>query len=405
VPPILIDISRLLYRRLRRWLPTGIDRVSLEYIRHYADRARAVLTLGPFSSVLSIPDSAQAFRMLLDPCGKTQATKLISKAYLRWWLGADAAGCVLFNTSHTGLDNAGYAKGLARKGALPVFVVCDLIPITHPEYCRPGDRERHVARMRNAVTTARGIVTISRDTLEALRGFAGEAGLRMPPTVVAALAPSLPHVEPGPRPIAAPYFVVVGTIEPRKNHILLLHLWRSLVEQWKRNGRDSQDSGTTRAWNQRHDGSIPRLVIIGQRGWECENIVDLLERCESLRGYVLERGQCSDAELVTYLRHAQALLFPSFVEGYGLPLAEALSLGTPAIAADLPVFREVAGEIPEYVDPLDGRRWMELIEDYADATSARRAAQIERIKGFQATTWQQHFQTVDNFVKIVNGQE
>ena len=381
MPRVLIDISRLCYRQLSGRLPTGIDRVGLEYIRHYADRAHAVLALGRFSSVLSRSDSERAFRLLLDPQSNAsrQRLRLIMKAYLGWWVSQDITGCVVFNTSHTGLERAYSTAQLRRRGARPVFFVHDLIPVTHPEYCRRGERERHMARMRTAVTTGSGIIANSQDTLDALGRFCREMGLQMPPAVVAPLATSLSQMETGPRPVAAPYFVVVGTIEPRKNHSLLLQLWRKLVE--------------------RSGDAAPRLAVIGRRGWECENVVYLLERCRQLNGVVAERGACSDAELATYLRHAQALLIPSFAEGYGIPLAEALSLGTPVIASDLPAFREVADEIPEYVDPLDGRRWMELIEDYAGDRSALRAAQLERMKGFRATTWQQHFQAVDEFIE------
>src|SRR5580698_988440 len=99
--------------------------------------------------------------------------------------------------------------------------------------------------------------------------------------------------------ISEPYFVILGTIEPRKNHWLLLQVWRRLVE--------------------RLGDRTPRLVVIGQRGWECENAVDMLERCEELRGVVTELPACPDVELTSYLRHARALLFPSFAEGYGMP--------------------------------------------------------------------------------------
>jgi glycosyltransferase involved in cell wall biosynthesis len=117
---------------------------------------------------------------------------------------------------------------------------------------------------------------------------------------------------------------------------------------------------------------------------------------------VVEHATCGDEELVNILRHARALLYPSFIEGFGLPIAEALSLGAPVIASDLPVFREFAGDVPEYVDPLDGRRWRELIEDYARPDSARRAAQIKRVPMFTAPTWAQHFEKVDQLVAELN---
>jgi glycosyltransferase involved in cell wall biosynthesis len=311
--------------------------------------------------------------------GAPVARRLILKACLWGWINTDVAGCYLFNTSHTGLENKGYAALLRRWGARPIFVVHDLIPVTHPEYCGLGTRERHKARIHNVVTMGCGIIANSHDTLDALKRFSNEAGLRLPPVVVAPLASGLTSPAPAPRPIKGTYFIVLGNIESRKNHWLLLQLWRRLVE--------------------RLGDAAPRLVIIGQRGWECENVVDLLERCEQLRGFVFEQNHCSDEELVIYLHHAQALLYPSFVEGFGLPILEALSLGVPVIASDLPVFREIAGAVPEYADPLDGQRWMELIDDYADAHSVRRKAQLERMADFHPTTWVQHLNTVDEFLK------
>jgi glycosyltransferase involved in cell wall biosynthesis len=147
-----------------------------------------------------------------------------------------------------------------------------------------------------------------------------------------------------------------------------------------------------------YGANAPRLVIVGQRGWECENALDLLERCDSLRGFVVEKPVCSDAELVTYLRHAQALLFPSFVEGYGMPLVEALSVGVPAIASDLPVFREIAGDVPEYLDPLDAIGWMKCIEAFAQSENLLRTDQLLRMRNFVAPTWSRHFEELEQLL-------
>jgi glycosyltransferase involved in cell wall biosynthesis len=380
VQRILIDISRLLYRRLNRHLPTGIDRVSLEYLRHYLSGARAVLSLGPFSALMSEADSAKVFSVLLDGSRRESAflVSLVAKAVLWRWACRGVSGAFLFNTGHLGLEDPHHGWSLRRLGVRPIFVVHDLIPLTHPEYCRPGERERHEVRMRNAIKLGHGIIAVSSSTLEVLAEFARMRSLRLPPAVVARLAPGLPMLESKARPIDTPYFLVLGTIEPRKNHWLLLQLWRRLVERMGK--------------------GAPKLVIIGQRGWECENVVDLLERCEQLKGFVVERTRCSDAELVTYLQHARALLFPSFAEGYGLPVTEALSHGVPVIASDLAVFREVAGEVPDYIDPLDGRHWLAAIEDYASESGSARNAQLARMQNFRAGTWQDHLKIVDNFL-------
>jgi glycosyltransferase involved in cell wall biosynthesis len=383
VSGILIDVMRLIFRRATGTIPTGIDRVGLEYVRHYAGRARAVLSLGPLAGAISRSDSARLFRSLLDggpgvlPIGLEMAAKALAWS----WIMPGTGDSILFNTSNLWINSRHYATQLRWLGARPVFFIHDLIPISHPEYFLPGQSEAHHARVRVALTIARGIIVNSRDTHAALAGYADAAGLGCPPVAVAPLAPGVvPAGAPGPRPAPEPYFVILGTIEPRKNHLLLLHIWRELVAQL---GREA----------------VPRLYVVGQRGWECENVVDLLERCKPLKGVVHERNDCGDAELAGLLRHAQALLMPSFAEGFGLPVTEALAAGVPVIASDLAAFREIAGGIPEYADPIDGRRWSALVLDYARPDSTLRLAQLERIAGFRGTSWRRHFEAVDGFLE------
>ena len=107
---------------------------------------------------------------------------------------------------------------------------------------------------------------------------------------------------------------------------------------------------------------------------------------------------CDDARLGHYLRHARAMLFPSHAEGYGLPLLEAMDLGVPVLTSPLPVFREVAGLVPDYLDLDDGDAWLEAIRDYAQPASARREAQLQRLRGFSAPSWSDHFSEFETFV-------
>lgn len=78
-----------------------------------------------------------------------------------------------------------------------------------------------------------------------------------------------------------------------------------------------------------------------------------------------------------------------------MPLVEALAHGVPVIASDLPVFREIAADVPDYLDPLDGPGWRAALLDYAQAHSPRRAAQLARMAHFQPPTWAQHFVRVE----------
>ncbi len=124
----------------------------------------------------------------------------------------------------------------------------------------------------------------------------------------------------------------------------------------------------------------------------------MLERCAELRGLVHEESNCSDERLHALLHHARALLFPSFVEGYGLPLVEALMLRVPVIASNLAIFREIAADMPDYLDPLDGTGWISRILAYVPADSPERSAQMARIAHFREPTWSEHFDRVDTFL-------
>ena len=116
---------------------------------------------------------------------------------------------------------------------------------------------------------------------------------------------------------------------------------------------------------------------------------------------VTEIGRCDDATLASHLSQACALLFPSLAEGYGLPLVEALRAGVPVIASDQPVFREIAGDIPEYLDPLDAPAWERTILSYAEVGSPRRQEQLNRVARYRAPTWDDHFAAVNSWLSTL----
>jgi len=375
---VLIDVTRLLHRFMKKRLPTGVDRVSLAYIRHFGPRARAVLRYRGGKFVFRRAESEALFAWLLALGEPGSPLPTIYKGLIAGCLAQRVRGQFLFNTGHSGLESDCYVAMLERQHVRPVFMVHDLIPITHPQYCRAGEQERHANRIRNAVRCASGIVCNSQATLNALTQWCGASGLLLPASTVALLAPELPPGMRGPRPVEGPYFVFLSTIEPRKNHIMLLRLWQCMAAEM--------------------GPRVPQLVIIGQRGWDYEEVTSLLEHSAVLRPLVREVSSCGDAELVNYLQHAQALLFPSFAEGFGMPVAEALAHGVPVIASDLPVFREFAHGIPEYVNALDVARWGSLVADYAAESGTLRAAQLARLAGFVAPTWAAHFAQVDGLL-------
>ncbi len=374
---ILMDVTRLAARKLENRHPTGVDRVGLAYLRRYRTRSRALVRHGRRWLHLSGGASERLFSALLGESDRPLRDLKLAVASGHLASFRNCRDCLFLNLGHSGTELPQYARNLDRRGVRPVYFVHDLIPLTHPEYVREGEDRQHALRLATMAATARGLLYNSAATQEAVTRYLAGNGLRVPPGVAAPLGGENLPPPAAVAPLSEPYFLVLGTIEPRKNHLLLLHLWR----RW------AAEEGT---------GPVPRLVLAGRRGWECEQVVDLLDRSPSLKDRVLEIPACSDGELSTWLAHARALLFPSFAEGFGLPLVEALAFGVPVLASDLPVFRESAGPVPEYLDPLDGPGWQAALRDYA-AGGPRREAQTGRIRSFRPWRWEDHFRLVESF--------
>ena len=233
---------------------------------------------------------------------------------------------VYLNVSQFPLWIAPYFHWLRRRpDVTPVFLIHDLLPLRYPEFFPPAEYRRHNKRLEVLAQIKGRIIVTSEATATAVRQHAGKQGHTSLPICVAPLPAD---------PIFASrsttnddvgqmnrYFVVCGTIEPRKNHLLLLNVWRELARLL--------------------GPATPKLVIVGPRGWGNDNAIDLIERCPAVRDHVLEVAGLSTPGLKRLLAGARALLMPSFAEGYGLPVVEALATGVPVILSDIEAFRHL----------------------------------------------------------------
>ncbi|WP_428484559.1 glycosyltransferase family 4 protein [Rhodopila sp.] len=406
-PPVLLDLSRLVSRASRP-TPTGIDRIELAYAEHLIDRAGDRVSFVAMNAAGDIaPLRTRYGRLLVDALARCWRDPDESgRAARRLGMLARMSGLmpgqrllppaargsrrrpVYLLVSHQNLHRAArLARFKVRSGAAFVFFVHDLIPMDYPEYARPGQAERHRQRIETICALADGVVANSQATADSLAPYIARAGRHIPVLVAhpgaefATHCPSSCNI-PSTAADGTPYFACIGTIEPRKNHLLLLHLWRCLAA--------------------RADAATPRLKLIGQRGWENENIVDIIDRCTAISGLLEEHNTLPDRELRPLLAGARALLCPAFVEGYGLPIAEALALGVPVICSDIPVFREVGRDVPEFLDPLDGLGWLQAIRDYSAADSPRRAAQLARLPAWHAPRWEPHIDAVIELIEQIS---
>jgi glycosyltransferase involved in cell wall biosynthesis len=396
---IILDLSRLMSRALHA-MPTGIDRTEMVYARtllalipdrlHFA----AVSPFGlygrlPRAAVVSFLDETEARWTNQDRPARGALMHSAARSLLRLRPRAvprKAPGSrryyVQASPHHLTRPDKVRAK-LRAEDARLICLVHDLIPIEYPEYARPNGADLHRLRVRTMAELSAGLIANSAATARSMARFAGGEE-KLPPIRVAHLGcDPLHEADAAPIELPDPYFVVLSTIEPRKNHLLLLNIWRRMVETL----------GPERT---------PHLAIVGRRGWENENVIDMLDRSTAIQGHVHEYSGLSDARLATLLRRARALLCPSFAEGFGMPVTEALLSGTPVICSDLPALREAGGIVPDFIDPLDGPEWIRAIMDYSGPQPGMRDAQLERLKGWTAPGWHDHIGVLLDLIRTID---
>ena len=288
--------------------------------------------------------------------------------------------CVYFSICHTVLTNKSYLDYLARfKKLRKIFFLHDLIPLDFPEHCRDLEDARHKLRVIHLFEYADHIIVNSQYTYDRLIFWQEKLDLPSKPITIIHIGVHLAHSNCARFIQDRPYFVVLGTIEPRKNHQLLLDIWEHFSQTLP-------------------PEDIPQLKIIGKRGWKIEELIKQLDENTNIQPHIQEYNDMPDDEVWPILKGANALLFPSHVEGWGMPLVEALAMKIPAICSDIPALREAGQNIPAYIHNNDTAKWAETILNYAQIGSTTQNAQIDKLSHFVLPTWEKHFTTVEDII-------
>ncbi|MBB4616030.1 glycosyltransferase family 4 protein [Sphingomonas abaci] len=380
--PVLLDVTRLVELRWTGRQLNGIDRVCVAYARHFADVARAVVQHRGVIRVIGAGASRHLFNLLVQG-GSSTRTRIAG--HLAAALAAPLRpqpGSLYLNVTHTDFDLPAHGQWIARHALRPIYLVHDLIPVLHPEYCRPHAVARHEGRVTAALTQGSGIIVATHAVARDLHDHAARHSLPEPPIVVAPLAGA--DLKPNDAHAASTedYFLCVGTIESRKNHQHLLRVWQRI--------------------HARRGPATPRLVIVGRWGWGSEDFRSALQASGMAGGLISILDDCDDVGLASLMAGARAMLMPSLAEGFGLPMAEALTLGTPVIASDLPCFREVGQGIPCLLDPHDVTSWARRIEAL-DLAAARRQRRVDALHGYCPPRWDDHFATITPWLAAIVG--
>lgn len=392
--PALLDVTRLL-SRVGRGPQTGIDRVEFAYLQWCLNTSADVWGFARVAGgfVILDRDGLSTFLRKLnekEPWGKrdlrarigvkTPPARGAAEADLRRLAIArphslaDVPSAVMsdslryLNVGHSNMREETLAVA-NQVGLRSVIFLHDAIPLDFPEFQTVKSVEKFKAKFAKVAQYADVVITNSNISADSLRrhGIGRNATLSAVHLGIDSDGSALPQ-----RDNKRPYFVAIGTIEPRKNYDLLLTIW--------------EEFGDT----------APTLHVVGRRGWAPPELFRRLDKLVQA-GTVIEHAHLDDAQLWPALSGAQALLFPSFVEGFGLPGLEAAALGTPVVCGDLAIHRELLNAYPVYVSTQDGYLWkqriIELAEQNLDDLRAKCGANRPDIP-----TWDAHFACVNQVI-------
>ncbi|XTI73137.1 glycosyltransferase [Acidithiobacillus sp. AC3] len=150
---------------------------------------------------------------------------------------------------------------------------------------------------------------------------------------------SISHIK---RNIRRPFVIYVSTIEKRKNHILLLQVWKELHKKLGAN--------------------TPMLICIGMWGWGVDDVKNEYQSNEELKRFVKFFDDVNNDELKWFYKNARFAVFPSHNEGWGLGASESLTYSLPCITSSTPALLEATQHLMPYCDPNDQEQWLNTIE-------------------------------------------
>jgi glycosyltransferase involved in cell wall biosynthesis len=249
-----------------------------------------------------------------------------------------AHGDILLSTGATWQFQTYYARIDRLKHSAGVIFAAfahDMVPILFPEWSVKHTTDAFEIWAREVLPRADILFTNSDATARDVASFARQNGLTIPKAIKLPMGMSFVTQKNLPPPLHPNKFVLfVSTIEPRKNHAAMLRLWRRLLQSLPA-------------------VMVPDLVFAGRIGWLARDVIGQAENADWLGGKLRLIEAPSDAELAALYRDCVFTVYPSFYEGWGLPVTESLCFGKPVAASNKGSIPEAGGEFCVYFDPDD----------------------------------------------------
>lgn len=267
-----------------------------------------------------------------------------------------------------------------------VAVLYDLIPIYTPQYLVPGYDQKLKRYFGELFWVADTVACISQTTLDDAKNYIKFHKLTAPKFFYWNLGADL-VANDSPQDQSTwgepdyPFALYVSTIEPRKNHRTLVNaFYRAILEE-----------------------RVPKnakLIFVGRQGWCTSDLLTEISMNPTVRDRIVIMSGLSDRELDTLYKLARFVMFPSYYEGYGLSLAEALHHNKACLCSDRGSLKEVGLKAPIYLDPDDTLAWAKNISElFSDDDKIRKLEDAAK-RSKRPTTWKQS--SVEFYSKLKN---
>lgn len=238
---------------------------------------------------------------------------------------------------------------MPTRSAAQVITIHDLNFLAHPERTRAEIRRDYAVLVRDHAHRADGIIVNSQFTAREV-----ERQLGVSPDLITICVPGAPDWTPRTRPPGSGYILFFSTLEPRKNVGGLLDAYERLIASAQRT-------------------PVPELLLAGKPTESAHAWLERIAR-PPLAGRVRHIGYVEPAKRRELYEGARLLVQPSFDEGFGIPVLEAMSLGVPVVASNRGALPEVLGDAGPLVDPDDSAALaaaiLAMLDDSAAATAA-----------------------------------
>ena len=248
--------------------------------------------------------------------------------------------------------NLDHLYSIKKQYRLKIILFCyDLIPIKFPHLTLEWVAKIFPKYYYNIAWSADEIIAISECSKKDLEAFLDKIGTPKPKISVLKLGCEIPNqiiysdtLEIN-EVINKKYIMYVSSIERRKNHETLYRAYTQLIDQGEE--------------------SLPLLIFVGMEGWGVSDLMTDLRLDRRVKNHIKVLNHISDSQLNALYKHAMFTVYPSLYEGWGLPVAESLAFGKFCLASNVASIPEIAGDLIEYIEPWDVRKWAEQILWYA----------------------------------------